>query len=1025
MPEELKTVIEKLHGGMARYDRDADKFVWQYCSDHVADLLGKNKTKGIQSKEQDSLEIVSDSDRMQIEYALRTAMKKGTGLNAYFRMKSKVGQQEWCQLNSWKEQGEYFVLFSGMSPEVQLFYHVAEDKADDIYVISKDNYDLLYTSVQKKECLNKEQHTQKCYAFLYGKEEPCAYCVLKDDDCPEKVNEITFEENDHFYVTKWRETDWNGIPAYVKLVRDITEEVLSRREKERLEQYFQTVIKYLPGGMAVIHHGTDGEIKPEYLSDGFAEMLDVSLEEAWKIYQENALSGVHPDDQDYVQKNLERCIREKRDKYELQYRLKKGDGSYIWVNAKFSVIQCEGGDARVYADYHDVTAEKKMQEQLRQQYKERIAQHYMMAGSDTLVLGHCNVTQNKIYEIVDRTESNLLETFGEDREEFFLGLGTLIVDEEERKDFYAKYLNEPSLQAFFAGEKEVVMQCFLMLPGQKSGKYVEFKVSLVETPDTGDVTGILMVTDITEKRIREKIFMQLSSTNYDLVADVNLFTDRYEIVSGGDDNISENRGCNSARVKKVIEEVVIDSERERQYVAGMFDQSRMLARLKKEGSYSFIYSTYDASRKIHTKNMMISAIDLRLGRVSFIRSDVTDVVLAERKTKVALEKALTEAKTANRVKSDFLSSMSHDIRTPLNGIIGLLKIDEEHFDDEELVKENHEKMKVVADHLLSLINDILQMSKLEEGNIALKHEQICLQELMNDIETITISRAVSEGIKWEYEKKKTDFVYPYIYGSPLHIRQIFLNIYGNCIKYNRKNGTIMTSVESLGDKDGICTYRWTISDNGMGMSKEFLSHIFEPFVQEKNDARSIYQGTGLGMAIVKELINHMKGTIEISSEVGVGSTFVVTIPFEIAPPPQKLQEKESTGSIEGMKLLMAEDNELNAEIATTLLTDRGALVTNVSDGKQALDEFTKNPPGTYDAILMDIMMPVMDGLTATKAIRSLTRPDAKTIPILAMTANAFEEDAKQCFAAGMNAHIAKPIDIEFLEKTLQRIYEQL
>ena len=179
------------------------------------------------------------------------------------------------------------------------------------------------------------------------------------------------------------------------------------------------------------------------------------------------------------------------------------------------------------------------------------------------------------------------------------------------------------------------------------------------------------------------------------------------------------------------------------------------------------------------------------------------------------------------------------------------------------------------------------------------------------------------------------------------------------------------------------------------------------------------------MAIVKELINQMKGTIEISSEVGVGSTFVVTIPFEISPPPQKLQEKESACSIEGMKLLMAEDNELNAEIATTLLTDRGALVTNVSDGKQALDEFTKNPPGTYDAILMDIMMPVMDGLTATKAIRSLTRPDAKTIPILAMTANAFEEDAKQCFAAGMNAHIAKPIDIEFLEKTLQRIYEQL
>ena len=213
--------------------------------------------------------------------------------------------------------------------------------------------------------------------------------------------------------------------------------------------------------------------------------------------------------------------------------------------------------------------------------------------------------------------------------------------------------------------------------------------------------------------------------------------------------------------------------------------------------------------------------------------DTTQLYERDEQEHARLQAAFDEMRVANRTKTQFLARMSHDIRTPLNGIIGLLKIDEEHFDDEELVKENHEKMKVVADHLLSLINDILQMSKLEEGNIALKHEQICLQELMNDIETITISRAASEGIKWEYEKKKTDFVYPYIYGSPLHIRQIFLNIYGNCIKYNRKNGTIMTSVESLGDKDGICTYRWTISDNGMGMSKEFLSHIFEPFAQEK------------------------------------------------------------------------------------------------------------------------------------------------------------------------------------------------
>ena len=190
----------------------------------------------------------------------------------------------------------------------------------------------------------------------------------------------------------------------------------------------------------------------------------------------------------------------------------------MWVKVKFSVIKCEDGDARVYADYHDITAEKKMQEQLRQQYKEEIHQHYILAGPDALILGHCNITRNKICEIVDHTDSGLLETFGDVREEFFTGIGTLIPDEAERREFYSKYLNEPSKRAFEEGIKEVIMPCFLMLPGQKVGKYVQFKVVLVETPDTGDATGILTVTDITEKTIREKIFMQLSSANYDLVA---------------------------------------------------------------------------------------------------------------------------------------------------------------------------------------------------------------------------------------------------------------------------------------------------------------------------------------------------------------------------------------------------------------------------------------------------------------------------------------------------------------------------
>ena len=385
-----------------------------------------------------------------------------------------------------------------------------------------------------------------------------------------------------------------------------------------------------------------------------------------------------------------------------------------------------------------------------------------------------------------------------------------------------------------------------------------------------------------------------------------------------------------------------------------------------------------------------------------------------------LKDALVQAEKANVAKSSFLSRMSHDIRTPLNGIIGLLKIDEDHFEDEHLVKENHKKMRVSANYLLSLLNDVLQMSKLEDGSVVLTHEPVDLCELSRDVTTIIRERATEAGIRWVYEQEKMEAPCPYVYGSPVHLRQIFLNIYGNCIKYNRYGGTVTTTVSVSQEQEGHCTYQWKISDTGVGMNEEFVKHIFEPFTQEKNDARSVYQGVGLGMSIVKSLIDRMGGTIAVTSKEGEGSTFTITIPFEIAPAPEKKPESSSgnEASIAGLHLLLVEDNELNAEIAEMLLKDNGAEVTTVNDGKQAVEFFAKNPEGSFDAILMDIMMPVMDGLTAAKTIRAMERPDAKTIPIIAMTANAFKEDADQCLAAGMNAHIAKPLNMDTVKRTI-------
>lgn len=384
-----------------------------------------------------------------------------------------------------------------------------------------------------------------------------------------------------------------------------------------------------------------------------------------------------------------------------------------------------------------------------------------------------------------------------------------------------------------------------------------------------------------------------------------------------------------------------------------------------------------------------------------------------------LREAVFQAQKANAAKSSFLSRMSHDIRTPLNGIIGLIKINETHMDERELVKTNQDKMLVSADHLLSLINDVLQMSKLEDENIEISHEPIDLGEISREVGTIISGRTAEAGIAFEIGKQELPV--SYVYGSPLHIRQIFLNIYGNCIKYNKPHGKVTTTLKCLGEKNGIVTYRWTISDTGIGMSEEFLKHIFEPFVQEHSDARTVYSGTGLGMSIVKRIIDRMNGTIVVTSKEGEGSTFVITLPFEIAEKPEEiLAEMDGEVNIAGLHLLLAEDNELNAEIARTLLEDEGAITTIVNDGQQAVDIFSRNKPGTFDAILMDIMMPEMDGLSATKAIRALDREDAGTIPIIAMTANAFDEDEKKCMEAGMNAHLVKPLDIQKMKEAVCR-----
>ena len=385
--------------------------------------------------------------------------------------------------------------------------------------------------------------------------------------------------------------------------------------------------------------------------------------------------------------------------------------------------------------------------------------------------------------------------------------------------------------------------------------------------------------------------------------------------------------------------------------------------------------------------------------------------------KLTQSERLAEAMSdASRAKSEFLSNMSHDIRTPINGIMGITTIAKGNINNPEKIADCLGKIDGASHHLLSLINDVLDMSRIESGKTKITTAPADIRTIMDNCGSIVKGQMEGRDIDFTLD---IDAQHTAVLADELHIRQVLINILGNAVKFTRDGGYIRFFCHETAFTPENVTYEIKVSDSGIGMSREFLERIFDPFSQEENRERTHYKGTGLGMAISKQLVDLMGGDISVDSEIGKGSTFTVTLTLDrdLTLRGEKKTAAQSD-NINGVRILLAEDNELNTEIAVELLSSSGAEVDTVSDGKEAVRKFSENAPGTYDVILMDIMMPEMNGLEATRAIRAMERDDAKHIPIIAMTANAFDDDVKATRDAGMNAHLSKPIDIHKVISTI-------
>ena len=394
----------------------------------------------------------------------------------------------------------------------------------------------------------------------------------------------------------------------------------------------------------------------------------------------------------------------------------------------------------------------------------------------------------------------------------------------------------------------------------------------------------------------------------------------------------------------------------------------------------------------------------------------------DEKYKSELLIAAKKAEAANEAKTEFLQRMSHDIRTPINGICGLVNMADHCADDTEKQTEYRTKVKEASNLLLELVNEILDMSKLESGEVVLEEIPFNLSSISREVFIVIEQMAAEQNIRIMWEKK--EITHRDLIGSPGYVKRVMMNILSNAVKYNRENGQIYIScMEIPSEQPEMTTMEFVCRDTGVGMTEEFQKCVFEPFAQEHTGSRAKFTGTGLGLSISRKLVEKMGGTITFESEKGVGTTFVIRVPFKIDLDADKREEQKdvSEKSIKGLHILLAEDNELNMEIAEFVLQNEGADVTKAWDGQEAVELFRNSEPGEFDVILMDIMMPVMNGYEATKMIRSLDREDAKEIPIIAMTANAFTEDRIRAKEAGMDEHVAKPVDVDLLIKVIHKL----
>lgn len=1123
-----------------------------YLSDDLLPGLGFSYEEYFEIARDDAAEMVLPTDRAGLRGAVAEGLRAGKAFTYFCRVYHGVKGFICLRIDAHVcgEMGAEPVLlvqFSDIAASGGIYQEAADASERIAIVIDRQTHELLYANEKaRKNSVFTDGNllNQTCQSFLYGIDQPCKNCFLKQNTSNGKrygavqrrSNRGGWEQVTHRFVS------WCGHDAFVIFLKDTTEEKKRQDELKFSRETLDIVVDNLPVGLGVCTIRGEkafGNVINQKLTD----LLGFRAEDFFEGGRE-MLSQVHPQDAEKVFEIMSHCGIPGSSQIDFRF-LREGETQYRWYQLMMKTILRDGA-AIVFVCLFDRSAEKYAGEQAlksRQMYRaaaqgsKLIVWEYdaathriemMMDNAYTketcLRLGIPQKIENgpqtlsalvaekdrsaflEMYRKIDvgqqeaccefelqaakekviwnvvctavRDENDGLMTvcgigrdvtaqrFEQDRfrrefqqllsvnpeaigsfrhnitrnltedgqgvfsaqfgkaasgtvDRHVAALASLMIREEDRKNFLAVFGRQQLLKSFSEGKTQEIFEYPLRLP-DGCCHWVRGTLNMLHNPTTGDIEAVTYAADVTEIRKREEIARRVCEDEFDYVGIIYTHTQEFEFYN------KKPEIQKPALHERVPYEACLDyvcdcfaAPEERRHMREITALDTILAVLKEKGRYETSYIRTEGE-SASRRQLRYAWLDEPSGEILVVRTDVTAAYAQEQRQLAMVRDALRQAEKANAAKTDFLARMSHDLRTPLSGVIGLSRLAMEEKLPQAEIKRYLAEINRSGEYLLGIINDILDMSKIESKRLELHPEPLVFEEFCATLRNVIGLQCAQKYQMFEIVGPEGEFVDRILVDKTRFI-QIFVNLLTNAVKYTQEYGRIRLKIEELAQSEDYAKVRFTIWDNGIGMSPEFAARAFDPFERERDDDQG---GTGLGLAIVKNLVELMGGSIHIESRYGLGTAVILEMELQRLPGESAAPQNLDENALQGRRILICEDNDINAEIAVRLLRRHGAQTERAANGRIGVEKFKASTVGAYDAVLMDMRMPVMDGLTAAKTIRGLDWLDAKTIPIIALTANAFEEDRESCIRAGMNAHLSKPIKPAALYDTLAKEIEK-